>query len=117
MPPGRTVGSDLAAHARLGDLLVQFADELIEIGRVLTGGLGLVAELLGLGALLDPEPLVLGSRVGADIGFVLEVPALSALRGPQRLSSLSTGRADVRESVPAGDEHCVNFACVEVGTT
>jgi hypothetical protein len=82
VPPRRAVRGGLPAHARLGDLLVQFADELVKVGRILPGAGGLVAELLGFGALLDPPPLVLRRRVGGDVGFVLEVPAFPALGSP-----------------------------------
>ena len=76
---------------------------------------GLVAELLGFGAFLDPPLLVLGGRVRGDVGFVLEVPAFPALRRPQRPGPLGAGRADVRQGVPARDEHRVYLAGVQVG--
>jgi hypothetical protein len=72
--PGRPVtacwpvGGDVPAHAGLGDLLVQLADELVEVGRVLPGRLGLVVELLGFGAQGDPVLLVLGGRSGVRSG-------------------------------------------------
>jgi hypothetical protein len=115
MPPGRTIRSDLAADARVGDFLVQLADEPVQIGGVPPGRRGVVAELPSLGTLLDPPSLVLGGRVGFDLGFVLEVPALPALGRPQALGPLRAGRADAGEGVPAGDEYRVGFAGVEVG--
>jgi len=83
-------------------ILIQLADELVQVGRVLSCGGGLVAELLSLGAFLDPPLLVRGGRVGFDVGLVLEVPALPALGGAQRPAPLCTRQADRRQGVPAG---------------
>jgi hypothetical protein len=94
VPPRGLRRGGLAAHACLGDLLVQLGDELVKVGGGGPGRCGVVAELLGFGAFLDPPPLILGGRVGHDVGLVLEVPAFPALRGPQRLGPVGTGRAD-----------------------
>jgi hypothetical protein len=104
----------LAADTGIGDLVVQFGDQLVKVGWVASGCGGLVAGLLGLGPLGDPPLLVLGSRVRLEIRLVLEVPAFLALRHPQRLSPLGTSRAHRREGVPAGDKHCVGLAGVQV---
>jgi hypothetical protein len=82
MPPRGLIRGRLPAHARIGDLLIKLGDELIEIGRVLPGGGGLVAEPLRLGA---SRSRTSGRRWPGRVrcGFVLEVPAFPALRGPQ----------------------------------
>ena len=115
MPPRRPAGGDVPAHAGSGDLLVQLADELVEVERVLSGRLGLVAGLLGVGAHRDPPLLVIDSRVGSQVGFVLELPPLPALHGPQGPGAFGAGRAGMGQGVPAGDEHLVHLAGVEVG--
>ena len=85
--PGRTVApggagrEDVAADARSGDLGVQVGDQLVILGGVAAGGLGLVAPLLGFGAVFDPDELLVGGLVGVEDGFVVEVPAFAALGG------------------------------------
>ena len=115
VPPRGLCRGGLPAHTRFGDLLVQLGDELVKVGRVLPGLGGLVAELLRFGALLDPPLLVVGGRVRGDAGFVLEVPAFPALRCAQRPGLFGAAGADVRQGVPAGDEHNIYLAGVEVG--
>ena len=92
VPPRGLVRGRLAAHACVGDLLVQLGKELVQVGGVLPGGGGLVAEFLGFGAFLDPPLLILRRRVRGDGGFVLEVPAFPALRRAQRPGPLGAGR-------------------------
>ena len=81
----------------------------------LPGRVGLVALVLGLGAVRDPGALHVVRLVGGDHGLGLQVPALAALGGPQRLGPLGAGRADGGEGVPAGDEHLLDLAGVQVG--
>jgi hypothetical protein len=59
--------------------------------------------------------LVIGGRVGLEVGFMVEVPAFAALRGAQVLGPFGTGRADRGESVSAGHEHLLGFAGGQVG--
>ena len=115
VPPFRPVRVHLAADARLGDLLIELGDERVIVGGVGSGRRRGVALLLGFGAQHDPPLLVLGGGVGGDVGFVLEVPALPALRGAQRPSPLRTRGAHRGQGVPAGDEHLVHLPGVEVG--
>ena len=91
------------------------ACQRVQVGDVLLVRVGLVAHGLGLGALLDPPLLVLGGRVGVDDRLGLQVPAFPALRGPEGLGPLGAGRADRGEGVPAGHEHLLDGAGVEVG--
>ena len=82
---------------------------------VLPGGLGVVALGLGLGAHFDPHALHVVGLVGLDDGFVVEVPAFAALGRAQRLGPFGAGRADRGEGVPAGDEHLLDLAGLQVG--
>src|SRR6266536_3067780 len=77
------VREDIAAHPGAGDLLVQVAGPLVEVARVTPGGVGLVAALLGFGAVLDPHELLVVGVIRGDDGFMVEVPALAALRCSQ----------------------------------
>jgi hypothetical protein len=115
VPPGWPGREHVAAHPDVGDFGVQLGDELVQVAGVLPVAGGLVAEGLGVGAGLDPPPLVLGSRVGVGDGFVLEVPAFPALRRPQRLRPFRARRAHRGEGVPARDEYLLDLAGVEVG--
>jgi hypothetical protein len=47
-----------------------------------------VAAGLDFGAVFDPPFLVIGGRVGLEVGFAVEVPAFAALRGAQALGPL-----------------------------
>ncbi len=76
---------------------------------MVTGGL-----IVGAG--LDPVPLFLVRVVRLDHRLVLEMPPFPALRGAERLGPLSAGRADAGEGVPAGNEHLLGLAGVEVGS-
>jgi hypothetical protein len=109
--PGR---GDSPADTRRGDLVVQFGDQLIEVGRVIPGSGGLVAVLLGFGAQDKPPLLIVGGRSGGEVGFVLEVPAFPALGGPQGLGPFRARGADRRQRVPAGDEHLLDLAGIDV---
>ena len=115
MPPRRPVRGYLPADPGPGDLFIEFGDQRVEVGGVLVVVGGLVAGLLGLGAEHDPPLLVVGGRVRGQVGFVLEVPAFPALRGPQGPGPFGAGRADVAEGVPARDEHLLGLAGVQVG--
>ena len=95
--------------------LVQLGGQLVELGRVLPGRVGLVAVALGVGAQLDPHLLLVVGRRRADDGLGVEVPAFAALRGAQRLGPLGAGRADRGEGVPAGHEDLLDLAGVQVG--
>ena len=90
MPTSWLGGSGFPAHTRRGDLSVQFSDQLVKVGGVLSGCGGLVAVLLSFGAQGEPPLLVPGSRVGLNVGLVLEVPPFPALRGPQGPGALRT---------------------------
>ena len=109
------LGQDVAAHAGAGDLLVQLGGQLVQLGRVLPGRVGLVALLLGLGAVADPGALHVVGLVGGDDGLGVQVPALAALGRPQGLGPLGAGRADRGEGVPARDEHLLDLAGLHVG--
>jgi hypothetical protein len=79
--PGGAGRENVATDARSGDLGVQLGYQLFIVGDLATGGLGLVAPLLGFGAVFDPDELLLVGPVGLEDGFVLEVPAFAALGG------------------------------------
>ena len=74
---------DVAAEPGLGDLLVQLADPLVQLAGVEAFTGQEVPACLRLGPVGDQVPLVLRRRVRVDDGFVIEVPAFAALRGPQ----------------------------------
>ena len=76
---------------------------------------GLVAHGLSLGALFHPPLLILGGPVRVEDRFGFQVPALPALGRPQGFGSLGAGRTDRSEGVPAGHEHLLDGAGVEVG--
>ena len=83
----------MAAEPGVGDLLVQFADPLVQLAGVQAFvGQG-VPVGLRLGPVGDRDPLVLRRRVGIDDGFVVEVPAFATLRGSQDPGPLGAGRA------------------------
>ena len=101
--------------ARCGDLLVDLADLLVQFAGVEAFTSEGVPVGLGLGPVGDRGPLVFGGRVGVDDGFVVEVPAFAALRGPQDPGPLGTGWADRGQGVPARDQHLLDVAGVDVG--
>ena len=105
MTADRFGGEHIAAHPRAGDLLIQFADQLVISGRVLSGRVGLVVLLLGLGAQFDPHALFVVGLVSLDDRLVFEVPAFPALRRPQHPVALRTRWADRGQGVPARDEY------------
>ena len=111
----RPVGEHGAAHPGVGDLLVQLADPLVQVGDVEAFAGEGVAVGLGLGAVGDLGPLLFGGRVRVDDGFVVEVPAFAALRGAQQPGPFGAGRADRGQGVPAGDEDLLDVAGVDVG--
>ena len=110
--PGR---EHVAAYPGVGDFVVQFGDELVQVGRVLPVAGGLVPEPLCFGALLDPPALVIAGGVRLDDRFGLEVPAFLALCRPQRPGPFRARRAHAGEGVPAGHQHLLYLAGVEVG--
>ena len=89
MPPlggavaARPGGEYLAAEPGVGDLLIQLADPLIQLASVEAFTGQRVPVGLCLGPVGDRGPLVLRDRVRVDDRFVIEVPALAALRGAQ----------------------------------
>ena len=85
---------DRAAKPRIGDLLVQFADPLVQLTDIQAGAGQQIPGLLRLGPVGYRGPLGLGGRVRIDDGFAVEVPAFAALRGPQDPGPLGTRRAD-----------------------
>jgi hypothetical protein len=86
----RPCRQDRAAKPRIGDLLVQFADPLIQLTRIEAFACQDVPAFLRLGPVGDQRPLVLGSQVRVNDGFVVQVPAFAALRGPQDPGPLGT---------------------------
>jgi hypothetical protein len=88
--PGRAVTAfgacrqDIAADARPGNLLVQLGGQFVQFARVLPGRFRLVAVLLRLGPVLDPHELHVVRVIRNDDRFGLQVPALAALRRPER---------------------------------
>src|SRR5205823_1233779 len=108
VPPRLAARHDLAPDPGAGDLLIQLAVQRVQLA-------GVLACRLGLGALLDPHALHVVRLVGLGDGFVVEMPALAALDRAQRLGPFGTGRADRGEGVPAGDEHLVHLAGLDVG--
>ena len=106
---------DSAAKPGIGDLLVQFADPLVQLAGVeaLTGQK--VPAFLRLGAVGDQVPLLLGRRVRVDDGFMVEVPAFAALRGPQDPGPLRARRAHRGQGVPARDQDLLDVAGVDLG--
>jgi len=77
--PGR---EHVPAHPSVGDLLVEFGGQLVQVTRVLPIMVGVVAHGLCLGALFDPPLLVLGRSLRFDNRFLFQVPAFPALRRP-----------------------------------
>src|SRR5712691_1495903 len=94
----------MAAYAGAGDLLVQVADQLVIFGCVLSGVVGLVPVLLGLGAALGPHELLVVGVIGGDDGLGFQVPALARAgswlvrrsRGRRRRGCARRGRAPAR---------------------
>ena len=106
----RACGIGLAAQSGAGDLLVQFGDQLVQLGRVLPGRLGVVAHGLGLGAVFDPHRLHLIGRRRVGDGFGVQVPAFGALRCAEHLGPFGARRALAGQGGAAGDEHLLNLA-------
>ena len=94
--PPRSVGCHVAAHPSAVDLFIEFAEQLVQVLAVLPRSHGTVTLGLDVGALLDPPLLVMGGRVGLEVGFTVEVPAFAALRGAQVLGAFGARRADAR---------------------
>jgi hypothetical protein len=78
----RPCWQDSTAKPRIGDLLVQFADPLVQLAGVEALTSQKVPAFLRLGAVGDQVPLLLGRGVRVDDGFMVEVPAFAALRRP-----------------------------------
>jgi hypothetical protein len=113
---GRAGRKDRAAEPDVGDLLVQFADPLVEFGSVEAfGGQG-VPVGLRLGPVGDLGTLLVVRRAWLDYRFVVQVPAFAALRGAQHPGPFGAWRAHRGEGVPARYEHLVDMAGVDVGT-
>ena len=112
----RPGGQDIAPNPGAGDLLVQLGVQLRPSSPVSCPAASAWSRSgWGLGAVLDPHALYVVGLVGGDDGLGVQVPALAALRGPQRLGSLGAGWADGGEGVPARDEHLLDLAGVYVG--
>ena len=111
----RPGGEYLAAEPGLGDLLVQLADPLVQVARVEAfTGQG-VPVGLRLCPVADCGPLVLRGRVRVDDGFVVQVPAFAALRGPQDPGPLGARQTHRGQRVPARDENLLDMAGVDLG--
>ena len=95
--------------------LVQLADPLVQLAGIEAFAGQEVPAFLRLGPVGDQCPLVLGRRVRVDDGFVVQVPAFAALRGPQDPGPLGTGRAHRGQGVPARDEDLLDVAGVDLG--
>ena len=106
---------DLATKPGIGDRLVKLADPLIQLSRIEAFAGQEVPAFLRLGPVGDQRPLVLGSRVRVDDGFVVQVPAFAALRGPQDPGPLGARRAHRGQGVPARDEDLLDVAGVDLG--
>ena len=107
-------GVGFAAQPGAGDLLVQFGDQLVQLGRVVPRCLGLVAPGLSLGAVLDPHRLHLIRRGRDRDRLGVEVPAFGTLSGPQHLGSFGARRALAGEGGAAGDEDLLGLAGLKV---
>jgi hypothetical protein len=102
----RPRGQHPTADSSIGDLLVQLADPLFQLASVKAfTGQG-VPVGLRLGPVGDRGALVLGSRVRVDDGFVVQVPAFAALRGPQDPGPLGTGGHTEARVWPHGMSTC-----------
>jgi len=108
-------GGEVTADAAGGELVIQGVEQLVELGCVLAVRKRFVAANLGGGPGGEPELLRLIRRGGGEVGFVVEVPAVAALLGPQRLGSFRARRADVLEGGAAGQQLIVNLAGRVVG--
>ena len=111
----RPRGQHPTAESSIGDRLVKLADPLIQLTRIEAFAGQEVPAFLRLGPLGDQRPLVLGSRVRVDDGFVVQVPAFAALRGPQDPGPLGAGRAYRRQGVPARNQNLLDVAGVDLG--
>jgi hypothetical protein len=109
-PRPRSGGIGFAAQPGAGDLLVQFGDQLIQLGRVLPSLRGVVSHGLGLGAVFDPHRLRLIGRWRVGDGFGFQVPAFGALSGAEHLGPLGAGWAQRDQGGPAWDEHLIDLA-------
>jgi hypothetical protein len=112
---GGPVRHDVAANTCVGHLGVEFGGQFVQIGRVVVGFGGVVAHVLGFGAEHGPPFLGVVGFVGADGGFVREVPAFAALGCAQVLVPVRAGWADGGEGVAAGDQDLLYLAGVQVG--
>ena len=100
MAPGGASREDIATDARAGDLGVQLGDQLVVVGRVLAGGFGLVAPVLGLGAVLNADELLVVRRVGVERRFVIKAAAALAPAHPVPLAAGSGLGRPARRSGP-----------------
>ena len=115
MPPYRPGREHVAAHPGVGDLLVEFGGQRVQVAGVLPIMIGVIAHGLCLRALFDPPLLVLGRGVWFDDGFVFQVPAFPALGGAQVPGAFGARWAHRREGVPARDEDLFHGCGGDVG--
>jgi hypothetical protein len=94
--------AERAADAGAGELVIELGDRLVQVGGVLAVSFGLVPKDLGAGAQAEPELLVLIRRRGVIRWFVLEVPAVAALLGPQALTRLAHAGQTASKVAPHG---------------
>ena len=111
----RPRGQDLTAKPGIGDLLIQLADPGLQVAGVEACAGEEVTAFLRLGPVGDQRPLLFRRRVWVDDGFVVQVPAFAALRGPQDPGSLGARRAHRGQGVPARDEDLLDMAGVDLG--
>ena len=115
MPPYWPGREHVTAHPRLGDFLVEFGGQLVQVTGVLPFVGGLVAHGLGLGAFLDPPLLVVGGFVRVDDRLVVQVPAFPALRRPQGPGSFRARWAHRGQGVPARDQDLLHRPGPQIG--
>src|SRR5258707_3277731 len=104
-----------ASDAGARELVIEFGDELVQLGGVLASRGCLVAADLGVRAEGEPGFLLVVRRRCRVGGFVLEVPAVAALLGAQRPGAFGAGRAGGVEGGAARDQDLGDLAGVEVG--
>ena len=108
-------GGDRAADTGPGNLEVELADQRVIVSHVVAAASARSRLHLGLGAQGQPVLLRLIGRGRAGVGFVLEMPALPALRDAQRLGPFGARRADAGQGRPARYHHLLGLAGHGVG--
>jgi hypothetical protein len=96
-------------------MCTEFGEQLVQVLGVIPGSRGEVTLGLDLGTVLDPPLLVIGGRVGLEVGFAVEVPAFAALRGAQVLGPFGARRAHAGEGVSRRAPAPARFAGGQVG--